>query len=148
MDKTGRFGVKMYVIITICAFLLLSVSDDSSSENGSANGLPALTPAGAAVVPGVVAVTTAEGALPYREVNGNGTVAAPLDFSTTSSSSSSEDQHPGNVTDRLLPPHSGGLTIEPYHAEPTRKYPVKTEYGNKVGTKHSFHAQMHIYDES
>ncbi|XP_031422305.1 nucleolar protein 4-like isoform X2 [Clupea harengus] len=105
--------------------------DDSSSENGSANGLPALTPAGAAVVPGVVAVTTAEGALPYREVNGNGTVAAPLDFSTTSSSSSSEDQHPGNVTDRLLPPHSGGLTIEPYHAEPTRKYPVKTEYGNK-----------------
>ncbi|KAG5282039.1 hypothetical protein AALO_G00051580 [Alosa alosa] len=95
--------------------------DDSSSENGSANGLPALTLPGATVVPGVVAVVTADGALPYREVNGNGTVATPLDFSTTSSSSSSEDQQPVSMTDRLLP-------VQP---EPTRKYPVKSEYGNK-----------------
>ncbi|XP_041954543.1 nucleolar protein 4-like isoform X1 [Alosa sapidissima] len=95
--------------------------DDSSSENGSANGLPALTLPGATVVPGVVAVVTADGALPYREVNGNGTVPTPLDFSTTSSSSSSEDQQPVSMTDRLLP-------VQP---EPTRKYPVKSEYGNK-----------------
>ncbi|XP_076131620.1 nucleolar protein 4-like isoform X2 [Alosa pseudoharengus] len=95
--------------------------DDSSSENGSANGLPALNLPGATVVPGVVAVVTADRALPYREVNGNGTVATPLDFSTTSSSSSSEDQQPVSMTDRLLP-------VQP---EPTRKYPVKSEYGNK-----------------
>ncbi|XP_062397447.1 nucleolar protein 4-like [Sardina pilchardus] len=95
--------------------------DDSYSENGSANGLPALTLPGATVVPGVVSVVTADGSLPYREVNGNGTVATPLDFSTTSSSSSSEDQQPVSVTDRLLP-------VQP---EPTRKYPVKSEYGNK-----------------
>ncbi|TKS76504.1 Nucleolar protein 4-like [Collichthys lucidus] len=61
--------------------------EDSSSESGSGNGLPALTPPSSAVV---------------REaevVNGNGG-PAPLDFSTpTSSSSSSEDQQPMNLSD-------------------------------------------------
>ncbi|XP_063064737.1 nucleolar protein 4-like [Engraulis encrasicolus] len=111
--------------------------DDSSSDNGSANGLPALTPPGAVgVVSGVVAVATSEGALSFREVNGNGTVGgAPLDFSTTSSSSSSEDQPPINMTDRLLPGgHGHGhaqTLVQAYQPEIVRKYPVKTEYGSK-----------------
>ncbi|KAM3871559.1 nucleolar protein 4-like [Diretmus argenteus] len=97
--------------------------DDDSSESGSANGLPALTS------PEVLAVggNPADGAAPYREVTENG-VSAPLDFST-SSSSSSEDQQPVNLNDRLLPVGSSPLTS--YPADPNRKYPVKTEYTNK-----------------
>ncbi|XP_030640026.1 nucleolar protein 4-like [Chanos chanos] len=95
--------------------------DDSSSESGSANGIPALTAPGAAVAAGVVSAP--EGGVAYGEVNGNG-VAAPLDFSTTSSSSSSEDQQPVNLSDRLLP-------VVNYPPDPSKKYPVKTEYGNK-----------------
>ncbi|KAI2661706.1 Nucleolar protein 4-like [Labeo rohita] len=101
--------------------------DDSSSENGStANGLPALTPpGGAAMATGGVPAT--EGVVPYGEVNGNG-AAAPLDFSTTSSSSSSQEgQQPVNLSDRLLP----GVTLGSYASDPNRKFPVKTEYGNK-----------------
>ncbi|XP_051963959.1 nucleolar protein 4-like [Xyrauchen texanus] len=100
--------------------------DDSSSENVcTANGLPALTPpGGAAMVTG--GVPASEGVVPYGEVNGNG-AAAPLDFSTSSSSSSQEGQQPVNLSDRLLP----GVTLGSYPPEPNRKFPVKTEYGNK-----------------
>ncbi|KAK2851967.1 hypothetical protein Q5P01_008243 [Channa striata] len=70
--------------------------DDSSSESGSGNGLPALTPPSSAVTDGAIVRET-------EVVNGN-TGPAPLDFSTpTSSSSSSEDQQPMNLSD--APPH-------------------------------------------
>ncbi|KAB5567466.1 hypothetical protein PHYPO_G00233110 [Pangasianodon hypophthalmus] len=102
--------------------------DDSSSESASTNGLPSLAPpTGAAVVTGGISVT--DGMIPYEEVNSNGTTA-PLDFSTTSSSSSSEEgQQPLNLSDRLLP----GVTpaLAPYPADSSRKYTIKTEYGNK-----------------
>ncbi|XP_060737485.1 nucleolar protein 4-like isoform X1 [Tachysurus vachellii] len=102
--------------------------DDSSSESASTNGLPSLAPPNtAAVVTGGVSVT--DGMIPYEEVNCNGTTA-PLDFSTTSSSSSSEEgQQPLNLSDRLLQ----GVTppLAPYPADPSRKYTIKTEYGNK-----------------
>uniref|UniRef100_A0AAY4EBL5 Nucleolar protein 4 helical domain-containing protein n=1 Tax=Denticeps clupeoides TaxID=299321 RepID=A0AAY4EBL5_9TELE len=99
--------------------------DDLSSESGSTSGIPALTPHGTVMATGVVA--SPEGVVLYREVNGNGTVA-PLDFSTTSSSSS-EEQQPVNLSDRLLPIVTPPM--EPYQADPNRKYPVKPEYGNK-----------------
>ncbi|XP_068079244.1 nucleolar protein 4-like isoform X2 [Danio rerio] len=100
--------------------------DDSSSENGStANGLPALTPPGGAAM-ATGGVPASEGVVPYGEVNGNG-AAAPLDFSTSSSSSSQEGQQPVNLSDRLLP----GVTLGSYASDPSRKFPVKTEYGNK-----------------
>ncbi|XP_026188332.1 nucleolar protein 4-like [Mastacembelus armatus] len=70
--------------------------DDSSSESGSGNGLPALTPPSSTVTDSAI----------VREsdvVNGN-SGPAPLDFSTpTSSSSSSEDQQPINLSEP--PPH-------------------------------------------
>ncbi|XP_068588847.1 nucleolar protein 4-like isoform X3 [Cebidichthys violaceus] len=66
--------------------------EDSSSESGSGNGLPALTPPSAAVTDGTIVGET-------EVINGNGG-PAPLDFSTpTSSSSSSEDQQPMNLSD-------------------------------------------------
>ncbi|XP_057212733.1 nucleolar protein 4-like isoform X1 [Triplophysa rosa] len=101
--------------------------DDSSSENGStANGLPALTPPGSAAM-ATGGVPASEGAVPYGEVNGNG-AAAPLDFSNTSSSSSSQEgQQPVNLSDRLLP----GVTLGSFPPDLTRKFPVKTEYGSK-----------------
>uniref|UniRef100_A0A671MVQ3 Nucleolar protein 4-like n=1 Tax=Sinocyclocheilus anshuiensis TaxID=1608454 RepID=A0A671MVQ3_9TELE len=105
----------------------VSLSDDSSSENGStANGLPALTPpSGAAMA--TRGVPASEGVVPYGEVNSNG-AAATLDFSTNSSSSSSQEgQQPVNLSDRLLP----GVTLGSYATDPNRKFPVKTEYGNK-----------------
>ncbi|XP_076859812.1 nucleolar protein 4-like isoform X4 [Brachyhypopomus gauderio] len=103
--------------------------DDSSSESGStANGLPSLTPPnGAAIVTG--GIPAPEVVVPYGEVNGSG-ATAPLDFSTTSSSSSSEEgQQPVNLSERLLP----GVTppLGPYPADPSRKYAIKTEYSNK-----------------
>ncbi|KAL1020966.1 hypothetical protein UPYG_G00006980 [Umbra pygmaea] len=99
--------------------------DDDSSESGSANGLPALTPPEAMIVGSVPPDSVA----PYREVTENG-VIAPLDFSTTtSSSSSSEDQQPVNLTDRLLP--VGSPVGMPYQADPTRKYLGKPDYGSK-----------------
>lgn len=65
--------------------------EDSLSESGSGHGLPALTPPSSAVTD-VPALRQAE------VVNGNSGGAAPLDFSTpTSSSSSSEDQQAGLV---------------------------------------------------
>lgn len=99
--------------------------DDDSSESGSANGLPALTS------PEVLAVggNPPDGGAPYGEVTENG-LSAPLDFSTTSPSSSSEDQQPVNLSDRLLP--AGNTTPNSYPADPNRKYPIKTEYSNKV----------------
>ncbi|XP_077080569.1 nucleolar protein 4-like isoform X2 [Siphateles boraxobius] len=101
--------------------------DDSSSENSSTvNGLPALTPPGGAAM-ATGGVPASEGVVPYGEVNGNG-AAAPLDFSTTSSSSSSQEgQQPVNLSDRLLP----GVTLGSYSSDPNRKFPVKTEYNNK-----------------
>lgn len=110
--------------ISFCVSLL----DDSSSENGSTvNGLPALTPPGGAAM-ATGGVPASEGVVPYGDVNGNG-AAAPLDFSTTSSSSSSQEgQQSVNLSDRLLP----GVTLGSYSSDPNRKFPVKTEYGNKV----------------
>lgn len=100
------------------------LTDDDSSESGSANGLPALTSPEALAVAG----NPPDGAVPYGEVRENG-VSAPLDFSTTSSSSS-EDQQPVNLSDRLPP--SGSPPLTPYPTDPNRKYPAKQDYGNKV----------------
>lgn len=99
--------------------------DDDSSESGSANGLPALTS------PEVLAVggNPPDGGAPYGEVTANG-LSAPLDFSTTSSSSSSDDQQPVNLSDKLVP--VGSSPPNSYPADPNRKYPIKTEYNNKV----------------
>uniref|UniRef100_A0A3P8X3G8 Nucleolar protein 4-like a n=1 Tax=Cynoglossus semilaevis TaxID=244447 RepID=A0A3P8X3G8_CYNSE len=96
--------------------------DDDSSVSSSANGLPALTSPEVLTVAG----NHPDGGLPYVEVVENG-VSAPLDFSTTSSSPSSDDQQPVNLSDRL----TGGSLSNTYAAEPNRKYPVKTEYTNK-----------------
>ncbi|XP_030217549.1 nucleolar protein 4-like [Gadus morhua] len=70
--------------------------DDSSSESGSGNGLPALTPPSSAINDSSVVRA-------MEVVNGNGG-PAPLDFSTpTSSSCSSEDQQPINLSDPPAP---------------------------------------------
>ncbi|KAJ8257352.1 hypothetical protein GJAV_G00184690 [Gymnothorax javanicus] len=90
--------------------------DDSSSESGSGNGLHTLTP------PSVGGAAPAEsvGAGPYGEVNGNG-AAGPLDYSTASSSSS-EDQQPINLSERL----PTGTLLGPFQPDPPdglrRKY--------------------------
>ncbi|XP_026055324.1 nucleolar protein 4-like isoform X2 [Carassius auratus] len=107
--------------------------DDSSSESGSGNGIRTLTPPSV----GVAGVNDSTGTGPrsgsYAEVNGNGNgTAAPLDFSTTSSSSSLEDQQPVNLSDRLsqaLPSAATMLaTFNPEHAEELRrKYPKSSE---------------------
>lgn len=92
-------------------------TDEDSSENGSANGLPAQT------LPEVLAGggATVEGGASYREVAENG-LNAPLDFST-SLSSSLEEQQPINLSDRI--PNA-------YVSDTNRKFPVKTEYASKV----------------
>ncbi|XP_029974853.1 nucleolar protein 4-like [Salarias fasciatus] len=88
---------------------LLGITDDSSSESGSGNGLPALTPPSSAVVDGAVVRET-------EVINGNGG-PAPLDFSTpTSSSSSCEDQQPVNLSEAPpqrppLPPSHLPVTV-------------------------------------
>ncbi|KAF0036022.1 hypothetical protein F2P81_011334 [Scophthalmus maximus] len=70
----------------------MDTNNDSSSESGSGNGLPVLTPPSSAVSDGAIVRET-------KVVNGNGG-PVPLDFSTpTSSSSSSEDQQPMNLSD-------------------------------------------------
>ncbi|XP_052396370.1 nucleolar protein 4-like isoform X1 [Carassius gibelio] len=105
--------------------------DDSSSESGSGNGIRTLTPPSE----GGAGVSESTGARSgsYAEVNGNGNRnAAPLDFSTTSPSSSSEDQQPVNLSDRLsqaLPSAAAMLaTFNPEHAEELRrKYPKSSE---------------------
>ncbi|XP_049611937.1 nucleolar protein 4-like isoform X1 [Syngnathus scovelli] len=96
-------------------------ADDDSSESSNGNGMPAMTspevqPAGA---------NPPEGSASYSEVMENG-VSAPLDFSTTLSSSSSDEQHPVNLSDRLLP--AGCSPPNSFPTDPNRKYPIKTEY--------------------
>ncbi|XP_010874029.1 nucleolar protein 4-like b isoform X1 [Esox lucius] len=113
--------------------------DDSSSESGSGNGMHTMTPPSAGGVAPVL-----EGAIggpPYREaVNGN--APAPLDFSTTSSSSSEDQQAPVNLSETRL---AGTPLIGPFQPdlpeELRRKYTVKPlphadrdsirDYGNK-----------------
>uniref|UniRef100_A0A8C7Z845 Nucleolar protein 4-like a n=1 Tax=Oryzias sinensis TaxID=183150 RepID=A0A8C7Z845_9TELE len=99
-------------------------NDDDFSESGSANGLPALTSPEALAV----GSTPQDGGAPYMEVAENG-LSAPLDFSTTSSSSSSEDQQPINLSDRVLP--AGSSPPNPYPPDLSRKLPLKTEFTNK-----------------
>ncbi|XP_041655756.1 nucleolar protein 4-like [Cheilinus undulatus] len=81
--------------------------EDSSSESGSGNGLPALTPPSSAITDAAIVRET-------EVINGNGG-PAPLDFSTpTSSSSSSEDQQPMNLSDpppQRLPLSSSHLPV-------------------------------------
>ncbi|XP_051914005.1 nucleolar protein 4-like isoform X4 [Hippocampus zosterae] len=91
--------------------------DDDSSESSSGNGvtLSGVQPAGG---------TPPEGGASYGEVPENG-LSAPLDFSTALSSSSSDDQQPVNLSDRLLP--TGCSPPNSILADPNRKYP-KTEY--------------------
>ncbi|KAM9751350.1 nucleolar protein 4-like isoform 2-T2 [Menidia menidia] len=100
--------------------------DDDSSESSSANGLPALTSPEVLAAGGIG--TPPDGGASYGEAAENG-VSAPLDFSTTSSSSCSEDQQPVNLSDRLLP--AGNSPPDPCPADPTRKYPMKTEFNSK-----------------
>ncbi|XP_037539854.1 nucleolar protein 4-like [Nematolebias whitei] len=95
--------------------------DDDSSESSSAHGVPALTS------PEVLPVNPTDGGASYREVTENG-LSAPLDFSTTSSSSS-EDQQPVNLSDRLLP--AGSSPPNSYPADSNKKFPLKTEFTNK-----------------
>ncbi|RVE70868.1 hypothetical protein OJAV_G00069140 [Oryzias javanicus] len=99
-------------------------NDDDFSESGSANGLPALTSPEALALGG----TPQDGGAPFVEVAENG-LSAPLDFSTTSSSSSSEDQQPINLSDRVLP--AGSSPPNPYPSDLNRKLPLKTEFTNK-----------------
>ncbi|XP_061076530.1 nucleolar protein 4-like [Conger conger] len=107
--------------------------DDSSSENSSANGAPSLAPSSLGVT------VPLDGRGPYGEVNGT-EPAGPLDFSTTSSSPSSEEQQPINLSER--PPSDPPLG--PFQPDATRKYPIKhphpadlrierdaKDYGNK-----------------
>lgn len=75
-----------------------------------------------------------DGGAPYGEVTENG-LSAPLDFSTTSPSSSSEDQQPVNLSDRLLP--AGSSPPNSYPADANRKYPIKTDYTSKVRNQRS-----------
>lgn len=56
-------------------------------------------------------------------------LSAPLDFSTTSPSSSSEDQQMVNLSERLLP--AGSSPPHSYPVDANRKYPVK-DYSSKV----------------
>jgi len=94
--------------LSICEIeSLLLLSEDSSSESGSGNGLPALTPPSSTVTDSTIVRET-------EVINGNGG-PAPLDFSTpTSSSSSSEDQQPMNLSDpppQRLPLSSSHLPV-------------------------------------
>uniref|UniRef100_A0A8C2ZMA4 Nucleolar protein 4-like b n=1 Tax=Cyclopterus lumpus TaxID=8103 RepID=A0A8C2ZMA4_CYCLU len=94
--------------LSICEIEPLPLlSEDSSSESGSGNGLPALTPPSSTVTNGTIVRET-------EVINGNGG-PAPLDFSTpTSSSSSSEDQQPMNLSDpppQHLPLSSSHLPV-------------------------------------
>ncbi|XP_054648513.1 nucleolar protein 4-like isoform X4 [Dunckerocampus dactyliophorus] len=98
--------------------------DDDSSQGSSANGMPALTSSEVQPVGG----NPPEGSALYGDVTENG-LSAPLDFSTTLSSSSPDDQQPVNLSDRLLP--AGCSPQNSYPADPNRKYPIKTEYSNK-----------------
>ncbi|KAG7519626.1 nucleolar protein 4-like isoform X1 [Solea senegalensis] len=94
--------------------------DDSSSESGSGNGLPVLTPPSSAVTDGTIVRET-------KVINGNGGPVA-LDFSTpTSSSSSSEDQQPVNLTAAALL----GALHPNASEELRRKYPDSRDYGGK-----------------
>ncbi|XP_051914002.1 nucleolar protein 4-like isoform X1 [Hippocampus zosterae] len=95
-------------------------ADDDSSESSSGNGvtLSGVQPAGG---------TPPEGGASYGEVPENG-LSAPLDFSTALSSSSSDDQQPVNLSDRLLP--TGCSPPNSILADPNRKYP-KTEYAKQ-----------------
>ncbi|KAF7648425.1 hypothetical protein LDENG_00156950 [Lucifuga dentata] len=80
--------------------------DDSSSESGSGNGLPALTPPSSTVTDSSIVRET-------QVVNGNGG-PAPLDFSTPTFSSSPEDQQPMNLSDpppQRLPLSSSHLPV-------------------------------------
>lgn len=106
-----------------------------------------LTPPSVGVAGASDSTGTGPGSGSYAEVNGtaNGT-AAPLDFSTTSSSSSLEDQQPVNLSERLeqaLPTAAAMLaTFNSEHTEELRrKYPKSSElrldrdirdYNNKV----------------
>ncbi|XP_066558380.1 nucleolar protein 4-like b isoform X2 [Amia ocellicauda] len=90
--------------------------DDSSSESGSGNGLPTLNPPVAGGAP--------EGGS-FGVVNGNG-AGAPLDFSTTSSSSSSEDQ-PVNLSERLP---AGPLC--PFQPDPPDGLRTRGKYAGKT----------------
>ncbi|KAJ0064867.1 hypothetical protein NL108_017007, partial [Boleophthalmus pectinirostris] len=100
------------------------MDDEDSSDSASANGLPALTP------PEVLSAggTVPDGGASFGEVTENG-LGAPLDFSTNSSSSSSEDQQPVNLSDRILP--SASSPLNSYPSDPNRQYPIKTDYPNK-----------------
>ncbi|XP_034028907.1 nucleolar protein 4-like [Thalassophryne amazonica] len=98
--------------------------DDESSESGSANGLPALTSPEALAVGG----NPPDSGVPFGEVTENG-LSAPLDFSTTSSSSSSEDQQPVSLCDRPLP--VGSSPLNSYPADPNKRHTIKMEYTNK-----------------
>ncbi|XP_077398676.1 nucleolar protein 4-like isoform X2 [Vanacampus margaritifer] len=95
--------------------------DDDSSESSSGNGMPAMTSPEVQPVGG----NPPEGNTSCVEVTENG-LSAPLDFSTTLSSSSSDDQQPVNLSDRLLP--AGCSPPNSFPADPSRKYPIKTEY--------------------
>lgn len=72
-----------------------------------------------------------DGGASYREASENG-LSAPLDFSTTSPSSSSEDQQPVNLSERLLP--AVASPPDPCPADANRKFPIKTDYTSKVRT--------------
>ncbi|PWA29432.1 hypothetical protein CCH79_00017087 [Gambusia affinis] len=124
-------------------------SDDSSSESGSGNGLPALTPPSSAVTDGAIVRET-------EVVNGGG--SAPLDFSRpTSSSSSSEDQQAGNLSERLpLPTSHLPITVSAAAAallgalhpnapeELRRKYPLAAKPPHSVlPHAHGTHTPTH-----
>uniref|UniRef100_A0AAV2M0A5 Nucleolar protein 4 helical domain-containing protein n=1 Tax=Knipowitschia caucasica TaxID=637954 RepID=A0AAV2M0A5_KNICA len=95
------------------------MEDEDSSDSASANGLPAPTPPELQSVGGAVP----DGGASFGEVRENG-VSAPLDFSTNSSSSSSEDQQPVNLSDRILPSSTSPLST--YPSDPSRAFTNKS----------------------
>lgn len=82
----------------------------------------------------VAAGNPPDGGAPYVEVAENG-LSAPLDFSTTSPSSSSEDQQMASLSERLLPAATSPPSSFP--VDPNRKFPVKADYSSKVGLEDS-----------
>lgn len=130
------------------------LSEDSSSESGSGNGLPALTPPSSAVTDGSVVRES-------EVVNGN-SGPAPLDFSTPSSSSSSEDQQPMNLSEpppRRLPFPTSHLPVTVSAAaaallgalhpsapeELRRKYPLAAKPHTQTHSAHAPNMQPHVH---
>lgn len=115
--------------------------DEDSSDSGSANGLPVLTP------PEVLSAaggTVPDGGASFGEVTENG-LSAPMDFSTNSSSSS-EDQQPVNLSDRILP--SAASPLSSYPPDSNRQFPINKSPPYSSGSYDSVKTEPMSVDEN